>query len=195
MNMGYMYPQQNASASNQIAQRPMTRAEAESGVKLFKFVQTQIRLIALVPLIIMAVNVLLLGSDYIVSIIALVLSLVVIAASMAFLVFSRKVTAVLKTGMVIEVRAPVYRAQSQKNMPMYSVGPIMLFASPEVARLVVEGQMASIGCIPKLKVALSVNNTSLARGAAITCPSNIEAMAVGANPQYPLTPKMQQQSP
>jgi hypothetical protein len=190
--MEYGYAPQNVAPSNQITRRPLTQAEAEAGIKFFKSAQMLIRVVAFIPLIIIVINVLLLGSDYIVSIIALVFSVVVIIVSIAFIVMGRKVSAAVKTGMAIEIRAPAYKASPKRNMPVYSVGPIMLMATPEVERLIVQGDETVVVCIPQVKVALSVNNTPLARVAAITCSSNIEAMAHPTGPQHQQFPTQNQ---
>jgi len=192
--MGYGYQQPAPAPSNQITKRPLTQAEVGAGQKFFKTMQTQLRIFALVPLIIIAINILLLGSDWIVSLIALLFSFGIIIASIGFLVFRKKVQAAMRQGMAIEVRAPAYRSNMVRNMPTYTVGPITLFATPEIDRLIVQGQDTCVACVPQLNIALSVNNTMLTHGTRVTCPPNLEAMARPASPQQP-PPQPQYQPP
>ncbi len=192
--MGYGYTPQTSPVNNQITKRPLTQAEVGAGQKFFKTMQTQLRVFALVPLIIIAINILLLGSDWVVSLIAMLFSFGIIIASIGFLVFRRKVQAAMRQGMAIEVRAPAYRSNMVRNMPTYTIGPITLFATPEIDRLIVQGQDTCVACVPQLNIVLSVNNTMLTRGTRVTCPPNLEAMARPANPRQP-PPQSQQYQP
>lgn len=195
--MGYGYQQPAAAHSNQITKRRLTQAEMASGLKFFKAMQTQLRIFALVPLILIAINILLLDSNSIVSLIALIFSFVIIIVSISFLVFRKKVLASVGQGTAIEVRAPAYRSNTTRNMPAYTVGPITLFSTPEVERLIVQGAETCVACVPQLGIALSVNNTMLTHGTRVICPPNLEAMARPATPAYqqPMAPPPQPQQP
>ena len=59
--------------------------------------------------------------------------------------------------------------------------------TPELQTLLVEGAPTTVVCIPGVNAALSVNGMPLRRGASITTPPNLAAMAANQAP-YPMEP-------
>jgi hypothetical protein len=178
------------SAKYRLIKRPMTEYERGFVVKYYQGIQKILRMIAFLPLVLFFVTTLLASSGdtagTIISILLLlvtvILGIVVIGMAIGLVQMRKKMLAVLRDGVAIEVLGLAFRNQSKQNVISYAVGPITLTARPEVLGMIQQGAPVSVLCIPKLKVAFSVNNVALAQGAGITCPPNLDAMA---EPYYP----------
>jgi hypothetical protein len=180
-----------ASAPVRITKRPITDMERNFAVGAYKTFQKSVRVIAIVPLVLFFINYLLISRNsdlaimsFVFGIINIVVAFVAIGMAISLLVTRKKIAQIMSGGSVIEVQGNAIRGRTTRNMPSFNVGPVSIFVTPEVSRLVVEGAPVSVVCIPQLKAALSINNAGLSRGARITCPPNIEMMALqGPQPQ------------
>jgi hypothetical protein len=105
-----------------------------------------------------------------------------------------RINAALREGMVIEVQAPAFRDRTGRKGQSWNIGPISMMQTPELQGMLAEGAPTSVVCIPDVKAALSVNGVPLKRGAAITAPPNLAAMATVQAPA-PYMPPMQAQYP
>lgn len=163
-------------AVNQVFKRPLTREEASQGLKSFKKFQWGLRIVALLSLI-LVFTFIFTDTDSVLGIVLMMLSLIfgAMALVMSPIVLSiqKQITRVINRGTVIEVRGT-----ASKNRATWNVGPVSLRATDEVNGIVSEGMQASVACIPKMKVAITVNNIGLKQITRMTCPPNIEASAV-----------------
>jgi len=200
--MAYGYPPQMAPATNRIIKRPLTDVERGFVVNSFRGMQKILRSLAPVPLLLFVVSFLLLSISsgdfvltviyYLIVIVMVVLCVVIIGMSGQMFQLRKKTSDVLMDGTAIEVQGLAIRKPASRNIQSFNVGPISLSVQQEDSRLIQEGARVSILCVPKLNIALSVNNIALTHGASITCPPNLEAMA---EPVYPVSqqPIYQQQ--
>ena len=192
------------SAKYRLIKRPMTEYERGFVVKYYKGIQKILRMIAPLPLVLFLVTTVLASggtADTIISILLLlvtvVLGIVVIGMSVGLVQTRKKMSAVLRDGMAIEVLGLAFQTRTTPKVLSYALGPITLTARPDVLGMIQQGAPVSVLCIPKLKVAFSVNNVPLAQGAGITCPPNLDAMAEPYYPvaQQPMTPAYSQNYP
>ena len=108
-----------------------------------------------------------------------------ILMSLKFLNTRKKISNALNQGTVIEVKGPAYRNRLVPNASAWTVGPISIMSSPRAnLNMIQEGAQTTVLCLPKMGIALSINNVSLMYGARIMCPPNIETLA--ALEQIPL---------
>jgi hypothetical protein len=194
--MAYGYPSQMTPAITRIIKRPLTDKEKGFAAKAYKSLQRALRGLAVASIVIAVFTIVLpefafdTALSFVLTLLAFIIGALALGMSANAIVIRQKMTEVLKNGTAIEVQAPAYKGRAVKNMQSYTIGPITLMATPEVLRLIQEGTQTSVLCIPKMKAALSVNNVGLERGARITCPPNLEAMAETAYPtmQQPMAP-------
>lgn len=196
--MAYGYPlQQMAPPVTRIIKRPLTDIEKGFAAKSYRSLQRALRGVAIASLALVAITFILPTVtevdptfSFVLTLLTIIIGALALGMSANAIVIRQKMTEVLKNGTAIEVQAPAYKGRAVKNMQSYTIGPITLMATPEVLRLIQEGTQTSVLCIPKMKAALSVNNVGLERGARITCPPNLEAMAETAYPtmQQPMAP-------
>jgi len=172
--------------------------EREFAAKSYKSLQRGLRALAIVSLIFFVIITFILPRvtfdwtfSFVLTLLTIIVGALALGMSAKAIIIRQKMSDVLKNGTAIEVQAPAYKGRAAKNMPSFTIGPITLIATPEVLRLIQEGSQTSVLCIPKLKAALSVNNVGLERGARITCPPNLEAMAEPAYQaaQQPIAPQ------
>jgi hypothetical protein len=194
--MAYGYPQQMTPTITRIIKRPLTDIERGFAAKSYRSLQRAMRGIAIASLALVAITFLLSGVavdptfSFVLTLLTIIIGALALGMSANTIMIRQKMSDILKNGTAIEVQAPAYKGRAVKNMQMFTIGPITLIATPEVLRLIQEGAQTSVLCIPKLKAALSVNNVGLERGARITCPPNLEAMAEPAYQaaQQPMAP-------
>jgi hypothetical protein len=195
--MAYGYPQQMTPTITRIIKRPLTDIERGFAAKSYRSLQRALRGIAIVSLALFVINTFILSGvaldwsfSFVLTLLTIIVGALALGMSANAIMIRQKMSDVLRNGTAIEVQAPAYKGRAAKNMPSFTIGPITLIATPEVLRLIQEGAQTSVLCIPKLKAALSVNNVGLERGARVTCPPNLEAMAETAYPamQQPMAP-------
>ncbi len=194
--MAYGYPNQMAPAITRIIKRPLTDIEKGFAAKAYRSLQRALRGLAVASIVIAVLAIVLpefafdTTFSFVLTLLAIIIGALALGMSVNAMMIRQKITETLKNGTAIEVLAPAYKGRAMKNMQSFTVGPITLIATPEVLRLVQEGTLTSVLCIPKMKAALSVNNVGLEKGAGITCPPNLEAMAETAYPamQQPMAP-------
>lgn len=194
--MAYGYPPQMAPTITRIIKRPLTDIEKGFAGKAYRSFQRALRGLAVGSFVIAFLAIFLprylsdWAFSFVLTLLAFIIGALAIGMSVNSFTIRKKITETLKNGTAIEVQAPAYKGKAMKNMQSFTVGPITLMATPEVLRLIQEGAQTSVLCIPKMKAALSVNNVGLEKGAAITCPPNLEAMAENPYPvvQQPIAP-------
>ena len=179
----------------QITRRMLTDAERQLAVGYYKKLQTGLRGLAIICLILFIANGYVLSAivdpviydsmTIVVTVFMLVLGLVSVGMSVNTLSIRKKVTDSMRDGSAVEVSGPAYMSRAVKNVPSWTVGPVSLVASREVMGLLQEGAQVSILCLPRLKIAIAVNNYGLKHGVRIMIPPNLEAMAV---PSYQAPP-------
>jgi hypothetical protein len=188
MNAPQPYYQGQGTAFNQIIKRPLTDAERQFAVGSYKMLQNGLRAIAIVSLVFFILYTFVISDLVIDETFSLVFSMIMIAiGAVAFgmslntLLMRKKITDAMREGMAIEVQGPAYKSRAAKNVPSWTVGPISLIATREIESLIQEGAQVRVLCIPRLKLALAINNYGLKQGVRVTFPPNLEAMAVSAN--------------
>ncbi len=107
-----------------------------------------------------------------------VFGLVAIGMAVNSIVIRKKISRAIADGTAVEVVAPAYRAGPMRKGQGWTVGPISVIAAKETDAMFVEGMPARVLCVPSMKAALSINNVGLRHGARITCPPNLDSMAV-----------------
>lgn len=181
--MAFGYQPQMNPAFTRIIKRPLTDIEKGFAAKAYRSFQRALRGIAIASLALVAITFLLSGValdwafSFVLTLLTIIIGALALGMSANGIMIRQKMAEILKNGTAIEVQAPAYRGRAVKNMQVFTIGPITLMATPEVLRLIQEGSQTSVLCIPKMKAALSVNNVGLERGARVTCPPNLEAMA------------------
>lgn len=194
--MAYGYAPQMTPTITRIIKRPLTDIEKGFVAKSYRNLQKALRGIAIASLTLFAITFLIpgLGIDptfsFVLTLLTIIIGALALGMSANAIIVRQKMSDVLKNGTAIEVQAPAYKSSAVKNMQSFTIGPITLIATPEALRLIQEGALTNVLCIPKMKAALSVNNVGLEHGARITCPPNLEAMAETAYSamQQPMTP-------
>jgi len=170
---------------NRIIKRPLTQAEQTLAMGYFRSLQNGLRALAIVSLVFFVTNTFLLSDiimdwsvSFALTLVMLIVGAVALGMSLNALVIRKRMSDTLREGTVIEVQAPAYRNRTARNIPSWTVGPLSMIATPELAGMVQEGAQVNVSCIPRMRIVLSVNNIGLRRGAKMTCPPNLEAMAV-----------------
>ena len=188
----WMMPQPYAAAQgtafNRIIRRPMTDTERQSVIGAYKMLQRGLRALAILSLVFFVMSTYVLSDivmdevvSMMLSIFMIVIGFAAIGMSLNTLIMRKKIAETMREGMAIEVQGPAYRSRAVKNVPSWTVGPISLVATGEIASMIQEGAQVSVLCVPRLKLALAINNYGLKRGARVTFPPNLEAMAVPAD--------------
>jgi len=172
------------TAPVRISKRPITDMEKNFAAGAYKTYQNAVRGLSIAPIALFLINYFLVSRDpdleilsFILLIMTIIVAFVAIGMTISLLATRKKVSQIMAGGSVIEVQGNAIRGRTSRNMPSFNVGPVSIFVTPEVSRLVVEGAQISVVCIPQLKAALSINNAGLSKGARITCPPNLEMMA------------------
>lgn len=185
MNAPQMYYPGQATAFNRIVKRPLTDAERQFAVGSYKMLQNGLRALAIVSLVFFIMYTYVIADlvadetlSMIFSIIMIVIGVMALGMSLNTLVMRKKLTDAMRDGMAVEVQGPAYKSRAMKNVPSWTVGPISLMATREMEGLIQEGAQVSVLCIPRLKLALAINNYGLKHGARAIFPPNLEAMAV-----------------
>lgn len=188
MNASPPYFQGQGTAFNRIVKRPLTDAERQLAIGSYKMLQNGLRAIAIVSLVFFVLYTFVISDLIIDETFSLVFSMIMIAIgavalgmSLNTLLMRKKISDAMREGMAIEVQGPAYKSRAMKNVPSWTVGPISLMATREMDSLIQEGAQVSVLCIPKLKLALSINNCGLKQGVRAIFPPNLEAMAVPAD--------------
>ncbi len=190
-SMGYpqQYPGAQPPAYNmQIIRRPLTDAERQLPGNFYKTLQNSLRGLALFCLILFVFSTFVLPSmitdaimldsiSMTLSVFMAVFGLVAIGMSVNAIVIRNRLSQAMIEGTAVEVNAPAYKSMGGK-MQTWTVGPVSIMPTRGLEGLMMEGQPATVLCLPKMKAAIAINNCGLRRGARITCPPNLEAMAV-----------------
>jgi hypothetical protein len=174
-------------AQNRIIKRQISAMERQFAVDAYKMFQKSLIGLAVFAIVLFVLNTFILPASgapepvsIVFQIIAIVLGLVAVGMSINLLVTRKKVIEVLREGMAIEVQGPAYRNRTARNVESWTVGPISMMSNRGFSGMIIEGAPTSVLCIPKLKVAISINNIGLKQGARLTFPPNLEMMAMPA---------------
>jgi hypothetical protein len=217
MTYQQQYPAQGQQLS-QVIRRPMTMEERQLPGNFYKGLQNGLRGLSLACLIMFVLSTYILPvmiSDpitydtlsTILMVFMAVFGLVAIGMAVNTIAVRRKVSQVMAEGAAVEVFGPAYRAGAMRKGQGWTVGPISVLPTRGIDGMLVEGMPARVLCVPRLKAALSINNIGLRRGARITCPPNLESMAVpmgmlaqptfpqGQDPSYPQYGQSMPESP
>ncbi len=216
------HPPQMPQAKNQIIKRPMTDMERELVAKSYRSGKKILRRITFTILLLLFLFLMfitfLLSSDWVDPALSTVLTIVAVIVTIAIsaplivtpvsvLQFRKKMSDALKDGTAIEVHGSALRTTAYISPfatykgQYFTVGPISLYETKEVLGMIQEGAQVSVLCIPKLKMAMSINNIGLKNPVPMKCPPNIEESAVfkaAAPPDHPgqqLPPTPSYQSP
>lgn len=188
MNAPQQYFPGQATAFNRIVKRPLTDTERQFAVGSYKMLQNGLRGIAVVSLVFFILYTFVIADliidetfSMVFSMIMIAIGLVALGMSLNTILMRKKITDAMREGMAIEVQGPAYKSRAAKNVPSWTVGPISLIATREIEGLIQEGAQVSVLCIPRLKLALAINNYGLKQGVRVTFPPNLEAMAVPAD--------------
>ncbi len=183
-----LYLQNQGTAFNRIVKRPLTDAERQFVVGAYKMLQNGLRGIAVVSLVFFVLYTFVISGimidetfSFVFTIIMIAIGLVAVGMSLNTLIMRKKTSDAMREGTVVEVQGPAYKSRAMKNVPSWTVGPISFMSTREIENLVQEGAQVSVLCIPKLKLALSINNYGLKHGVRAIFPPNLEAMAVPAD--------------
>ena len=183
--MSYGFPpQQTQQVANRIVRRPLTDMEMGFVANTYKSLQRGLMIISIIALLLFVTTAFVLG------VLALVLAATILR-------MRKQLAETYREGTAIEVQGLAYSSRAMKNAPMWTVGPISITSTPEVSRLITQGALVSILCVPKMKIAISVNGTPLRQGARITVPPNLESFVTQANQpaQQPMPQPIQAQYP
>jgi hypothetical protein len=182
--LAYGHPTQTPPATNQIIKRPLTYSDLELVSKFYRSFQNRLRGLAIVSLTFSIINTFVLSDiimDWSISVllylVMFIIGVLTIAVSLNMLQVRSRISNTLKEGTAIEVQGPAYKNRTARNVPAWTVGPISMMSTPEILNMIQEGTQVTVVCIPRMKVALSINNVGLKYGARMMCPPNIEALA------------------
>jgi hypothetical protein len=195
-SMGYpqQYPGVQAQAFNtQVIRRSLTDTEKELTRRSYRTVQNGLRGLSLFCLILFVLNTYVLSTvitdaitldtlSTVLYVFMIVLGAVAIGMSVNAIMIRKKIVQTLADGTAVEVFAPAYRGSAGGKGQAWTIGPISMMPTRGLGRLMVEGQPTSVLCVPRLKMAIAINNYGLRQGARIMCPPNLEMMAVPAGP-------------
>ena len=183
--LAYGHPTQTPPATNQIIKRPLTNSDLELVSKFYRSFQNRLRGLAIVSLTFSIINTFVLSDiimDWSVSVllylVMFIIGVLTIAVSLKMLQVRSKISNTLKEGTAIEVQGPAYKNRTARNIAAWTIGPISIMSTPETLNIIQEGAQAKVLCIPRMKIALSINNVGLKYGAHMMCPPNLEAIAI-----------------
>ncbi len=182
------YYQGQGPGFNRIVRRQLTDAERQLGAGYYKKLQQGLRGIAVFSIVLYVVNAYMLPGlsdpitydtlSMVLTVFMIVIGLAAVGMSIKTISIRKKISDVMSAGIGIEVTAPAYRSQGMQKVPSWTVGPISLTPTRELAGLIQEGAPTSVLCIPRLKIAIAINNYGLKHGAPMMSPPNLEAMAI-----------------
>ena len=180
----YSYQTKAPQITNQVIKRPLTDSDLGLLSKFYKSFQNRLRGLAIVSLTFSIINTFVLSDiimDWSISVllylVMFIIGVLTIAVSLNMLQVRSKISNTLKEGTAIEVQGPAYKNRTARNVAAWTVGPISMMSTPEILNIIQEGAQIRVLCIPRMKVALSINNVGLNYGARMMCPPNIEALA------------------
>lgn len=180
------HPVQASKATNHIIKRPIEPPEIELISKYYRNYQNRLRGLAIMSLCLAVISTFLLSGvilvDWTISFIlyfaSLIIGAVSIGMSINILLVRNRISQVLRIGTIMEVKAPAFRNRLAPNAASWTVGPILIMPTQRtLLSMIQEGMQTSVLCIPRMRVALAINNVELKYGARILCPPNIETLA------------------
>jgi len=180
---------QNYPVTNQVIKRPLTNNDLELFSRFYDNLQRGTRGLAIMSFAFFFIFIIFyfvlydITFDWTIYLVfylfSFIIGAVAIIISLKFVQSRKKISDTLDQGTVIEVKGPAYRNQLMPNAQTWTVGPISVMSRPgAVLNMIQEGTQTTVLCIPRMKIALSVNNVELMNGARIICPPNIETLAV-----------------
>jgi hypothetical protein len=179
-------PNQKSTGINQVIKRPLNNADLELITRFYRSIQNRLKPLAIISIGLAIINVFFLSDlimdwivEFLLYLFMLLVGVVAMVASLNMLLVRKRISDALKQGTILEVNAPAYRNQLARNAKAWTIGPISVTSAPAYPlNMIQEGAQTKVLCIPKMKVALSINNVELKFGTRMICPPNLEAMAV-----------------
>jgi hypothetical protein len=188
-NSSYAYPAQATQPTTQVIKRPLTNADLELFSRFYDNLKRGTRGLAIMSFVFFFIFIIFYFALYDITfdwtiylvfyLASFIIGLVAIIISIKFVQSRKKISDVLNEGTVIEVKGPAYRSRTARNVTAWTVGPISVMSGPgAVLNMIQEGAQTTVLCIPRMRIALSINNVELMNGARIICPPSFEALAV-----------------
>jgi len=185
----YAYPAQAAQPTTQVIKRPLTNTDLELFSRFYDNLRRGTKGLAIMSFVFFFLFVILcyglydIISDwtinFVLGLFAFIIGIIAIIVSLRFVANRKRISDVLDKGTVIEVKGPAYRNRTARNVTAWAVGPISVMSRPgAVLNMIQEGAQTTVLCIPRMRIALSINNVELMNGARIICPPSLEALAV-----------------
>jgi hypothetical protein len=185
----YAYPAQATQPATPVIKRPLTNTDLELFSRFYNNLRRGTKGLAIMSFVFFFLFVIICYGlydvisdwtvNFVLGLFAFVIGIAAIIVSLRFVSNRKKISDVLDGGTVTEVKAPAYRNQLVPNAQAWTIGPISVMSKPgTMLNMIQEGAETTVLCIPKMKVALAINNVELINGARIICPLNLEAMAV-----------------
>jgi len=182
------YQVQAPRVTNQVIKRPLTNTDLELFSRFYNNLQRGIRALAVISFIFFFIFVIFYYVLYDITfdwaiylvfyLVSFIIGLVAIITSLKFVQSRKRISDVLNEGTVIEVKSPAYRNRLVPNAAAWTIGPISVMSNPRTPlNMIQEGAQTTVLCVPRMRMALSINNVELTNGARIICPPNIETLA------------------
>jgi xanthosine utilization system XapX-like protein len=126
-------------------------------------------------------------------ILSLVFGVIGIGVGIQVAQMRRKGTAALRRGEVTEITGYPSRSSFGGRMPGWAIGPITV--ADRKLPLFEQGRLATVACIPDIRLVLSVNGNAVPGVVQMTGPKNVEPTqgALQQQPAFPAQPAMPQQ--
>jgi len=184
----YAYPAQATQPTTQVIKRPLTNTDLELFSRFYYNLQRGMRGLAIMSFAFFFIFIIFyfvlydIAFDWTIYFVfylaSFIMGALAIIMSLKFVQSRKRISDVLNEGTVIEVKGPAYRNRTARNVTAWTVGPISVMSRPgAVLNMIQEGAQTTVLCIPRMRIALSINNVELMNGARIICPPNIETLA------------------
>jgi hypothetical protein len=183
------YPVQAPQIKNQVIKRPLTNTDLELFSRFYNNLQRGIRALGVISFVFFFIFVIFYYVLYdiifdwaiylVFYLVSFIIGLAAIIMSLKFVQSRKRISDVLNGGTVIEVKGPAYRNRLVPNAQAWTIGPISVMSKPVAPlNMIQEGAQTTVLCVPRMRIALSINNVELTNGAPrMICPPNIETLA------------------
>jgi len=183
------YQAQASPATNQVIKRPLTDIDMDLFSRFYYNLQRGTRGLAIMSFVFFFIFIIFyfvlydIAFDWTIYFVFYLANFIIgalaIIMSLKFVQSRKKISDILDGGTVIEVKGPAYRNRLAPKAQAWTVGPISVMSRPgTVLNMIQEGAQTTVLCIPRMRIALSINNVELMNGARIICPPSLEALAV-----------------
>lgn len=173
----------------QVSKRPMTDAERRAVDNVYRMTQKAARMVGGLAILFALFSVFMssfTGTE-VDAVVSIVLALILVLFAVVSLVLTyttlklrKTIGEVQRAGYVIAVRGPVTMSNGAKGKRSWSVGPLGMAETPVTVKVLREGAVTELVCVPKLRSVVSINGVGLEQAVAATVPAELEAMAASA---------------